>query len=93
MTKKLVMIILATSFLNNAWAVGPCEQIIQACTSAGFVKGQAKENNGLIRDCVNPIMQGKTVAGTAHALPTIDPTVVGACHTKKPNFGQGKVGK
>jgi hypothetical protein len=93
MMKKLVLIALVSCFLSNAWAVGPCEQIIQACTSAGFIKGQVKENNGLIRDCVNPIMQGKAVAGTAHALPTVDPAVVSACHAKKPNFGEGKVGK
>jgi hypothetical protein len=87
---QLLVIGFVSCFLSNAWA-GPCEQIKQACSQAGFIKGEAKVNKGLIRDCVNPIMQGKAVAG-APGLPAIDPTVIAACRAKHPKFGEGKVG-
>ena len=29
---------------------GPCEQIVEACTTAGFVKGDARLGYGLWRD-------------------------------------------
>jgi hypothetical protein len=88
---RLLAIGFVSCFLGNAWAAGPCEQIKQACTQAGFILGDAKINKGLHRDCINPIMQGKSVAGAPN-LPTIDPTVVAACHAKHPKFGEGKVG-
>lgn len=69
----------------------PCHQIEQACKSAGFVYGNAKDGKGLMRDCVNPIMQSKTVAGGAQ-LPNIDPGVVSACKAKNPKFGEGETG-
>jgi hypothetical protein len=56
---------------------GPCEQIIAACTNAGFVKGDAREGYGLWRDCVDP-------------LPAVSPELVAACRQIHPNFGEGK---
>ena len=56
----------------------PCKQIVSACESAGFTKGKHKEQKGLFLDCVQPIKQGKTVAGV-----TVDPSVVQACNAKK----------
>jgi hypothetical protein len=89
--KRLLIVAALSCFLNSAWA-GPCEQITQACLGAGFVKGEAKVNKGLMRDCVNPIMQSKSVAG-APPLPAVDPALIPACHAKHPQYGMGKVGK
>jgi hypothetical protein len=83
--------ILIASSAAFAAGQGPCEQIVQACSSAGFIKGEFKEKKGLWRDCVDPIVQGKTVQ-TAIPLPTVDPSVVSACRAKHPKFGEGKVG-
>lgn len=74
-------------------APGPCQQIEKACLDAGFIKGDWKKGDGLWRDCVDPIMQGKTtVPGATKALPSVDAGVVAACKAKHPKFGEGKVG-
>jgi hypothetical protein len=74
-------------------APGPCQQIAQACKSAGFIPGDWKKGDGLWRDCVDPIVQGvSTVPGGSKPLPTVDATVVAACKAKHPKFGGGKVG-
>lgn len=77
----------APSFAGN----GPCEQIVNACTGAGFVVKEAKEGKGLWRDCVNPIIQGTTASKSVLPLPTVAPAVIAACKTKRPHFGEGKV--
>ena len=70
---------------------GPCEQITQACKSAGFVLGDVKEGNGLIVDCIRPIMNGAAQPTKAKlALPQVNSTTVAACKTKRPNFGEPK---
>lgn len=94
MFKTLSLSLVTLAFLaSSAFAAGngPCAQIEQACASAGFIKGEYKEGKGLWRDCVDPIVQGKTV-NSAIPLPTVNPTVVAACKAKKPKFGEGKVG-
>ena len=72
---------------------GPCKQIADACTAAGFVKGDWKKGDGLYRDCVAPIVQGaKTVPKATKPLPIIDAATISACKAKNPKFGTGKVG-
>ena len=72
---------------------GPCQQVAQACKTAGFIKGDWKKGDGLWRDCVDPIMQGvSTVPGGTKPLPSVDPSVVAACKAKHPKYGGGKVG-
>ena len=84
---------LATNLLAQTPAVAkPCQQIKEACVSAGFVKGEVKEGKGLWRDCVDPIIQGKADANAKIPLPKVDPSVVAACKQKHPKFGSGKVG-
>jgi hypothetical protein len=96
MLKKSLLIALFTSLIAAAAFAGanpgPCEQIKQACTNAGFIKGEAKEGKGLWRDCIDPIVQGTTAKKSVLALPTVDPSVVSACKAKHPKFGEGKVG-
>lgn len=72
-------------------APGPCEQIVAACKSAGFVEGDYKKGYGLHVDCIKPIMSGTPQPPKADKpLPTISPQVVAACKQKSPNFGEGK---
>ena len=72
-------------------APGPCEQIVAACTSAGFVKGDAKLGYGLWVDCIDPIMRGTGQPAKADkALPAVNPDLVAACRQKHPNFREGK---
>jgi hypothetical protein len=49
-------------------------EIEQACTNAGFVKGEAAQGKGLFKDCMQPIMHGQAVNGV-----TVDPAAVSAC--------------
>jgi hypothetical protein len=70
-----------------------CRQITQICQNAGFESGEAKKGTGLHKDCINPIMQGKTkVPGAKKPLPAVDPKLVAACKDKNPKFGHGQVG-
>jgi hypothetical protein len=70
---------------------GPCEQITQACKSAGFVEGEYKEGYGLHVDCIDPIMQGVQQPHKADKpLPAISPGVVAACKQRRPGFGEPK---
>ncbi len=74
-------------------APGPCKQILVACKNAGFVIGEWEKGYGLYRDCVDPIMQGKTkVPGAIRPLPAVDPKLVAECKAKNPSYGSGKVG-
>jgi hypothetical protein len=70
-----------------------CKPIEDACKSAGFIPGDWKKGDGLWRDCVDPIVQGKTsVPGATKPLPKVDAKVVSECKAKHPKFGGGKVG-
>lgn len=70
-----------------------CKPIEDACKQAGFIRGDWKKGDGLWRDCVNPLMQGKTsVPGASKPLPSVDGKLVADCKAKHPKFGGGKVG-
>lgn len=72
-------------------AGGPCEQIVAACSTAGFVKRDAKQGYGLWRDCIDPIMRGTGQPAKADKpLPAVSPELVAACRQAHPNFGEGK---
>lgn len=74
-------------------APAPCKQIAEICKKAGFIYGDARLGYGLHRDCINPIMQGKTtVPGATKPLPAVDPKLVTECKAKDPEYGSGKVG-
>jgi len=96
---SVVSLALATSALAQAPAAksneppGPCKEIANACRNAGFIKGDWKKGDGLWRDCVDPIMQGKTSApGGTKPLPAVNASLVSACKAKHPKYGSGKVG-
>jgi hypothetical protein len=60
----------------------PCRALrkaaIEACSAAKFEKGKHKDHKGLFKDCVRPIVEGKSVEGV-----TVDATLVQACQAKK----------
>ena len=71
----------------------PCKQIAEICKKAGFTPGDASKGHGLHRDCINPIMQKKTIVpGAKKPLPVVDPKLVAECKANNPEYGSGKVG-
>jgi hypothetical protein len=90
--RSIVCILIATLAAPlSAQPSQPCEQIVRACRSAGFIFGDYKEGNGLWVDCLSPIMDGTDQPPTAKiALPELSAEVVAACKATGPNFGQGK---
>lgn len=63
----------------GAKKTGPCAQVWKACESAGFVKGKsAPSGKNLYKDCMKPVMDGKTVEGV-----TVDASTVQACQKAK----------
>jgi len=83
----------AIALAQSKGAPGPCNQIAAACSKAGFIKGDWKKGDGLWRDCVDPIMQGKTnVSGGTKPLPSVDANLISQCKAQHPKFGGGKVG-
>jgi hypothetical protein len=94
----LTLCTLALSFASVAGAQtpppkppGPCQQIVEACKSAGFIEGDAKNGNGLGKDCIAPIMRDSAQPPNAQiALPKVSADVVAACKQRRPNFGEPK---
>jgi hypothetical protein len=58
--------------------VHPCKQIKAACLAAGYVQGGHKMGKGLWKDCIEPIMAGKTVANV-----NVSAADVQACQARK----------
>ncbi len=68
----------------------PCMAIRTVCLQAGFVMQGARNGDGLIVDCIRPIMQNIPQPPRAtRPLPAVDPQLVEACRAQNPNFGMG----
>ena len=66
----------------------PCAAIRIVCQQAGFVPQGARQGEGLIVDCIRPIMMGTPQPQRAtKPLPAVDPALVEACRAQNPNFG------
>ena len=66
----------------------PCAAIRQVCLQAGFVMNGARAGEGLVVDCIRPIMMGSAQrARAAKPLPAVDPALAEACRAQNPNFG------
>jgi len=85
---KLIVIVSALSYGTLSFAEGggkneplpkPCQTIATACEAAGFHRGGHKEGKGLWKDCVAPILDGRTVAGVSVAADDVK-----ACQAKRP---------
>ncbi|WP_413584114.1 hypothetical protein [Bdellovibrio sp. HCB274] len=44
---------------------GPCQKVKTACETAGFVGGDRNAPKKLWKDCVDPLMAGKSVKGVS----------------------------
>ena len=62
-----------------------CQHIITECKKLGFIVGQYKEDNGLWRDCFNPVVRGGTPTrdGKPISVP-VNPSDVQACKAALP---------
>jgi hypothetical protein len=59
-----------------------CQHIIVVCKQLGFIQGQYKIDNGLWKDCFDPVVSGKggaTRDGKPVTVPA-NPSDVTACH-------------
>ena len=75
-------------------SIAPCQQVSQACKTAGFVVGKWREGYGYWAHCVNPLMQGvSNPAGAIKPLPVVASSVISACKAKAPQWGKGVVGR
>ncbi len=72
----------------------PCAAIRAVCLQAGFVPQGARAGEGLVVDCIRPIMQGIPQPPRASkSLPAIDPQLVEACRAQNPGFGMPNAAK
>jgi hypothetical protein len=80
---KLIVLVGALSLGTPSFAEEPlpkpCQTIATACEAAGFHRGGHKEGKGLWKDCVAPILDGRTIPGV-----TVAPDDVKACQAKRP---------
>jgi hypothetical protein len=89
-----IMLALAGATAAHSQAQGPCQQIAAACREASFVQGGARTGEGIVVDCIRPIMLGTAQPRRAtKPLPQVDPQVVAACNARNPDFGQGGQGR
>jgi len=65
---------------NRATRNPACQRIVSECRNAGFIQGQWKRDNGLWRDCFDPVVKGGTPTqdGRPVNLP-VSPNDVEAC--------------
>jgi hypothetical protein len=70
----------------------PCGEVETACRNAGFIDKGSELGKGLWSECIDPIMQGRSVKA-AIPLPKVSPQTVAACKAKNPNFGRPEKAK
>lgn len=68
---------LANAFESNENQQGQCMKIMELCKSAGFT-GTSKQNTNLYKDCFQPLLEGRSVAGVS--VPASD---LSACKAKR----------
>jgi len=81
--KTLVMSLIVLSsmqaFADHHEESHPCKEIKAACEAAGFKQGGHQQNNkGLYKDCMQPLAEGKAVAGV-----NVSADKIAACKAKK----------
>lgn len=84
----LLAVCATTMIATQADAKGKaCQQIRAACTKAGFVEGAGPQGNGLMVNCVSPILNGTSQPRNAtKSLPSVDPQLVTDCKFENPKF-------
>jgi hypothetical protein len=85
---KLLIVSCALMLSSAAFAEGgkpkaplpkACQSVMTVCEAAGYRHGGHKEHKGLWKDCVAPILDGKSIAGVS---PNADD--VKACAANRP---------
>jgi len=69
-----------------------CQRIINECENLGFIQGQWKKDNGLWRDCFDPVVKGgghATRDGRPINVP-VSASDVQACRASESHRKQGK---
>ncbi len=56
LTRMISVFMLPMTVTLQTFAANPCEPIATACKQAGYVRGDYKAGNGLIENCVIPIV-------------------------------------
>jgi hypothetical protein len=61
-----------------------CQRIISECKKLGFIQGQWKEDNGLWKDCFDPVVKGgnATRDGKSISVP-VNPSDVQSCRASE----------
>jgi hypothetical protein len=90
----VILIFSTTSFSSEykkndpALTIPECKIIEEACLGAGFIRGQWKVQNGLWKDCVNPISKGQdTLSSKSNQILKVTPELTVAaksCLEKRP---------
>src|ERR1700757_4212947 len=87
-----MLVALLAAPAREAIAQSACEQISAACEAAGFVRGGASAGNGILVDCVEPIIQGRVARRPGRALPPVAPQLIAQCRSEDSAFGRRKGG-
>ena len=57
-----------------------CEQVRTACKDAGYLRGSGEVGSRLVKDCVEPLLNGRTKDNASTlTLPTVDVAILTAC--------------
>ena len=73
-----------------AQAKGGCAALHDACLAAGFsASGNANKGAKVLRDCVDPLLNGIAAPGSGKVpLPVVDKAVLAACQAEKAKAGK-----
>jgi len=59
-----------------------CQRILSECKNLGFVDGQWKKDNGLWRDCFDPVLRGRTPTRDGKPINVpVSASAIGACRS------------
>ena len=63
-----------------------CQRILSECKNLGFVDGQWKKDNGLWKDCFDPVLRGRTPTRDGRPINVpVSASDVGACRAAMRN--------
>jgi len=79
----------ATKAAQNAAQRNPaCQQIFNECKNLGFIVGQWKIDNGLWKDCFDPVVNGGQVTREGKPIQVpVSPSVVQECRAAREHKG------
>lgn len=61
-----------------------CQRIVSECRRLGFIQGQWRKDNGLWKDCFDPVVRGGTATRDGRPIQVpVDPSDVQACRAAK----------